>query len=81
MPVEEKAYKQPEVAICFGPECGDRGGHKLAEDLAAAGIDTVIGDCRNQCPNACLAFVNNKMVVKATVERVQAKIKELQASS
>jgi len=69
------------------PSCGNqlvllrRGAHQLAKDLNTAGIETVIGDCRNQCPNACLAFVNNKMVVKATVERVQAKIKELQASS
>jgi len=73
--------EDPEIEICFGPECGERGGYKLAKDLEAAGITTVIGDCRNQCPNACLAYVNNKMVVKATVERVQAKIKELQASS
>lgn len=71
----------PEVEICLGPECGDRGAHQLAKGLNAAGIETVIGDCRNQCPNACLAYVNNKMVVKATVERVQTKIKELQASS
>jgi len=72
---------QPEVEICFGPECGDYESHELAKDLNAAGIRTVIGDCRNQCPNACLAYVNNKMVVKATVERVQAKIKELQSLS
>jgi len=71
----------PEVEICFGPECSDRGAHQLAKDLNAAGIETVIGDCRNQCPNACLAYVNNKMVVKATVERVQVKIKELQSLS
>ncbi|PCI45502.1 MAG: hypothetical protein COB41_01385 [Proteobacteria bacterium] len=81
MTTETNMNEQPEVEICFGPECGERGGYKLAEDLATAGIETSIGDCRNQCPNACLAFVNNKMVVKATVERVQAKIKELQASS
>lgn len=73
--------KEPLVEVCFGPECGDRGGYKLAEDLAAAGIETFVGDCRNQCPNACLVYVNNKMVVKASVERVQTKIKEFQASS
>jgi len=54
----------PEVEICLGPECGDRGAHQLAK-----------------CPNACLAYVNNKMVVKASIERVQAKIKELQSLS
>jgi len=81
MPIEEKIHEQPEVEICFGPECGERGGYKLAKDLEASGIKTCIGDCRNQCPNACLAFVDNKMVVKATVERVQAKIDELQTSS
>lgn len=81
MSTETNMNEQLEIEICFGPECGERGGYKLAEELAAAGIETSIGDCRNQCPNACLAFVNNKMVVKATVERVQAKIKELQTSS
>ena len=78
MPTQEDSNQQPEIEICFGPECGEGGGYKLAKDLADIGIKTVIGDCRNQCPNACLAYVDNKMVVEATVERVQAKINEIQ---
>jgi len=33
-----------------------------------------VGDCRDQCPNAPLAYVNNSMVVEASVERVAHKI-------
>jgi len=66
--------EQPIVEVCFGPECSDCGGRELAQELEAEGIAITIGDCRDQCPNACLVLVNNRMVVEATVARVKAKI-------
>ena len=73
--------EQPLVEVCFGPECSDCGGRELAKELEAAGISVTIGDCRDQCPNACLVLVNNRMVVESTVQRVQAKIQEVSASA
>jgi len=66
--------REPMIEVCFGPECSDCDGRVLAESLQALGLHVVAGDCRDQCPNAPLAYVNNSMVVEATVARVQAKL-------
>jgi len=65
---------EPSIEVCYGPECSDCDGRELAEALQALGLHVVVGDCRDQCPNAPLAYVNNSMVVDATVARVQSKI-------
>jgi len=81
MSVDENAIKKPMIEVCYGPECSDCDGRELAGELKSLGLNVVEGDCRDQCPNAPLAYVNNRMVVEATPERVQNKILALQAES
>lgn len=80
MTTKATCIKQPHIEVCYGPQCSDVGGRRLTEALEACGLQSVMGDCRNQCPNAPLVLVDNKMVVNATVEKVQAKIQDLQAT-
>jgi len=81
MSVEGKITQELIIEVCYGPECSDCDGRKLAGKLELLGLNVVVGDCRDQCPNAPLAYVNNQMVVHATLERVQDKIQALQESS
>jgi len=37
----------------------------------------VEGDCRDQCPNAPLVLVDNRMITHATVRKVQDRLQEL----
>ena len=69
--------KETIIEVCHGPQCSDLGGRTLSEELKACGLSSVDGDCRNQCPNAPLVLVNNKMVTHATTTKVQAKIDTL----
>jgi len=78
MSVDENAIQKPIIEVCYGPKCSDCDGRELAEELKELGLNVVEGDCRDQCPNAPLAYVNNRMVVEATPERVQNKIQALQ---
>lgn len=64
------------IEVCFGPQCSDRGGRELAEELQADGYRCVAGDCRNQCPHAPLVLVDGWMVTKATAEKVQKRVEE-----
>ncbi|MDQ6978465.1 MAG: (2Fe-2S) ferredoxin domain-containing protein [Ghiorsea sp.] len=70
--------EQPEIEVCFGPECGDKGGPELAKELRALGHTIVMGDCRSQCANAPLVLVENQGVVTATCAKVLAKIEQVQ---
>jgi len=74
----EKMSEEPMIEVCHGPECSDMGGRGLSGELEALGLNACVGDCRNQCPNAPLVYVNNRMVVKATPQRVEEKIQALQ---
>lgn len=65
---------QPEVEICFGPQCSDAGSRDLAAELKASGISCTIGDCRGQCPHAPLVLVDQHMISKASVEKVEAQL-------
>lgn len=77
---EENPDKSPGIEVCFGPECSDCGGRALADGLEALGLKTIVGDCRDQCPNAPLVLVDNRMITKATVQKVRDRIKELNES-
>jgi len=81
MSMDENVIQKPVIEVCYGPECSDCDGRELADVLKALGLSVVEGDCRDQCPNAPLAYVNNRMVVEATPERVQNKIQSLQVES
>jgi len=70
--------EQPEIEVCFGPECGDKGAPALAKELEALGYTIVMGDCRSQCANAPLVLVANQGVVTSTCAKVLAKIKQVQ---
>ena len=68
----------PKVEVCFGPDCSDKGSRELAKELKGLGIDSLMGDCRSQCANAPLVLVENQGVVTANIEKVLAKIKQVQ---
>ena len=68
---------QPIIEVCFGPQCSDAGGRELAKDLEASGLEICMGDCRNQCPHAPAVLVNNRLVTKATQEKVLEKVKSV----
>ena len=69
----------PKIEVCFGPECSDKGSRELAEELEGLlGIKCMMGDCRSQCANAPLVLVAKQGVVTATVDKVLAKLKQVQ---
>jgi len=70
--------KQLKIEVCYGPECSDYGSRELAAELKAMGLTTIMGDCRSQCPNAPLVLVAKQGIVDATVEKVLAKIEQVQ---
>ncbi len=78
MNMESGENAETTLEVCFGPECSDCDGRELFEELKLQGLNVVIGDCKDQCPNAPLVYVNNRMVVYATPDRVQDKIRALQ---
>jgi len=78
MSSESIPLKNPEIEVCHGPQCSDLGGRALSEALGTLGLESCIGDCRSQCPNAPLVLVDNRMITNATVEKVQARVKQLQ---
>jgi NADH:ubiquinone oxidoreductase subunit E len=72
--------KLPTIEVCFGPECSDKGSRELAKELEGL-LGTkkcIMGDCRSQCANAPLVLVDKQGVVTATVDKVLAKIKQVQ---
>jgi len=69
---------EPVIEVCHGPECSDGGGRALSDALHALGMPAFAGDCRSQCPNAPFVLVDNRMVTNATLEKVMAKIEDLQ---
>ncbi|MDX8388707.1 MAG: (2Fe-2S) ferredoxin domain-containing protein [Ghiorsea sp.] len=76
MTVEVGLVQEANIEVCYGPECSDVGGRRLTEELEGLGLKSRMGDCRNQCPNAPLVLVNNKMIVNATADKVLAKVEE-----
>ncbi|OIO70682.1 MAG: hypothetical protein COW19_10885 [Zetaproteobacteria bacterium CG12_big_fil_rev_8_21_14_0_65_55_1124] len=81
MTTDSESAKEPSIEVCFGPECSDCGGRELAQELQALGMKTFEGDCRDQCPNAPLVLVDNRMITDASLEKVQARITALRATS
>ncbi|HCS13201.1 MAG: hypothetical protein COS82_05835 [Zetaproteobacteria bacterium CG06_land_8_20_14_3_00_59_53] len=71
---EAASDKQPSIEVCFGPECSDLGGRELAAELEAQGLKCIEGDCRDQCPNAPLVLVNNRMITDASVQKVLSRV-------
>jgi len=70
----------PSIEVCFGPECSDKGSRELAGELESVlGSKCIMGDCRSQCANAPLVLVAKQGVVRATVDKVVAKIKQVQS--
>jgi len=76
MPINSN--ESPNIEICYGPQCSDDGGRELADELKAMGITSSMGDCRDQCPNAPMVLVNNRMICQASLKKVLAKIEEFQ---
>jgi len=66
--------KQPSIEVCYGPECSDHGGRELAEEIHALGLKAIMGDCRDQCPNAPMVLVDKRMICDATVEKVATRV-------
>ncbi len=75
---ETAADTTAEIEVCHGPQCSDEGGRVLSRELEARGLKPCAGDCRSQCPNAPLVLVANRMITKATVEKVLARLNTLQ---
>ena len=74
--------KLPEIEVCFGPECSDKGSRELAKELEGLlSTKCIMGDCRSQCANAPLVLVAKQGVVTATVDKVLAKINMVQAEA
>jgi len=69
----------PVIEVCYGPECSDRGGRELADELKALGHECVMGDCRNQCPHAPLVLVDGWMITRTTLPKVLDRIKATRA--
>lgn len=69
----------PGLEVCYGPECSDCGGRELADALQARGLHVIEGDCRDQCPNAPLVLVDNRMIVEATLEKVENRLQSLRS--
>jgi NADH:ubiquinone oxidoreductase subunit E len=65
-----KTEAQHTIEVCHGPQCSDYGGRALSEELDALGQNSVAGDCRSQCPHAPVVFVDNRMIPKATAQKV-----------
>jgi len=78
MSSETQIKQTANIEICFGPQCSDDGGRALADKLKELGMISSMGDCRSQCPNAPMVLVNNKMICNATVDKVLAKIEEIE---
>ncbi|MDQ6971593.1 MAG: (2Fe-2S) ferredoxin domain-containing protein [Mariprofundaceae bacterium] len=76
MSTEPNSSEMPVIEVCFGPECSDCGGREIAEELEALGMKVVVGDCRDQCPNAPMVLVDNRMIIDATVKKIQIRIGE-----
>ncbi|PIW51448.1 MAG: hypothetical protein COW18_00995 [Zetaproteobacteria bacterium CG12_big_fil_rev_8_21_14_0_65_54_13] len=72
------AAKTPVIEVCHGPQCSDLGGRALSAELEACGLAVIAGDCRNQCPHAPAALVDNSMISRATAQKIQDKIASLQ---
>jgi len=60
----------PHIEVCLGPKCSDFGSRELSKELDALGIQSSAGDCRSQCPHAPVVFINDRMIPKATIEKV-----------
>ena len=60
----------PHIEVCHGPKCSDFGGRELSDELDAFDIQSFAGDCRSQCPHAPVVFVDDRLITKATVEKV-----------
>ncbi len=78
MSSEAIPLKNPDIEVCYGPQCSDVGGRALSDELDALGLDSCMGDCRSQCPNAPLVLVDNRMITNATAAKVQERVKQLQ---
>jgi len=70
--------EQPNIEVCFGPDCSDKGSRELAKELEALGHSIIMGDCRSQCANSPLVLVANQSVVNASCAKVLAKMKAVQ---
>jgi len=75
---ESTVAAAPVIEVCHGPQCSDFGGRALSAELEACGLHVIAGDCRNQCPHAPAVLVDNSMISRATVQKVQDKIASLQ---
>jgi len=76
MSKESESETSPLIEVCFGPECSDCGGRELAGELEALGLTYIEGDCRDQCPNAPLVLVDNRMITHASARKVQDRLKQ-----
>lgn len=77
---ESKPAGQPVIEVCYGPECSDCGGRELGRDIEARGFAILEGDCRDQCPNAPLVLVDNRMITDATTNKVLTRVQDILAA-
>lgn len=74
---EKTPAKKPIIEVCHGPKCSDFGGRELSKELDALGIESTAGDCRSQCPHAPVVFIQDRMTIKADIEKVSDRIQQL----
>ena len=67
---QKTSKRTPHIEVCHGPKCSDFGSRELSKELNGLGIRSSAGDCRSQCPHAPVVFIDDRMVPKATVEKV-----------
>ncbi len=77
MSSESETTMMPTIEVCYGPECSDCGGRELADEIEALGLKTFAGDCRDQCPNAPLVLVDNRMITDATAQKILDRVRAL----
>jgi len=68
---------KPTIEVCYGPECSDCGSREMGDRLKALGYTVVDGDCRDQCPNAPMVLVDNRMITDASMEKILNRIESL----
>lgn len=73
----ENCVAMPRIEVCHGPKCSDFGSRELSQALDALGIANCAGDCRSQCPHAPVVFIDDRMVTRASAEKVLDRIKPM----
>ncbi len=71
---QEIPQTEPRIEVCHGPKCSDFGSRELSKELGTLGIECSVGDCRSQCPHAPVAFIDGRMLTRATIEKLTEQV-------